>query len=154
MTKEIVVVRKWTPPYVFFSLFFYTSKSELQIWWKKMSKHFLTKIISKIQKQAPEVLYKRRCSEKFHQNSQENTCARFCSYWNSKPLETTRNYPKPSKTILNHLKPSATIQNHLQPLTQNYPLPPSPPATSSKLHEPVQNSSYPCKNRLIPSKLP
>ena len=64
------------------------------------------------------------------------------------------NHPKPSGTTRNNLKPSATTRNHPQPPTQKYPQPPSPPATSSKLHEPVRNNSYPCKNTQILSKLP
>ena len=66
----------------------------------------------------------------------------------------TENHPKPPENIRNHLKPSATTRNHPQPLIENYPPPPSQPAINSKLHEPVQNSSYSCKNTQILSKLP
>ena len=61
----------------------------------------------------------------------------------------TTNQTKPPENIGNHLKPSATNRNHPQPPTQNYPPLPSSPSTSSKLHEPVRNFSYPCKNTQI-----
>ena len=48
---------------------------------------------------------------------------------NRKPPEIIRNHPKPPETIRNHPKLSAAS-------------------------EPVRNSSYPCKNTQIRSKLP
>ena len=61
----------------------------------------------------------------------------------------TTNRPKPPETIRNHLKLSTTTRNHPKTPTQNYPPPPTSPATSSKLHKSVWNSSYPCKNTQI-----
>ena len=54
-----------------------------------------------------------------------------------KPPESIRNHPKPPETIRNHPKPSATSKRKLSAAT-----------------EPVRNSSYPCKNTQILSKLP
>ena len=58
----------------------------------------------------------------------------------------TANHLKPPETIRNHLKPSATTHPKLS--TANEPI-----HNQLEPHEPVQNTSYSCKNKQILSKL-